>query len=82
MFVSFQMIENCKANEGIKDMNKLLAIVISYDGMVHIVSRSFKMERVLRITQANILAATFFSNPSGELGVSALAIDTEGEVHN
>jgi hypothetical protein len=50
--------------------------------MVHIVSRSFKMEKVLRLTQANILAATFFSNPLGELGVSAFVIDTEGEIYS
>lgn len=82
IFISFQIIENCKANDCIKDANKMLAIVISYDGMAHIISRSFKIERMLRLTQANILAATFFSNPRGDLGVSAFVIDTEGNIYS
>ena len=80
--ISFQMIENCKANEGLKDANKMLAILISYDGMVHIINRSFHLERMFRLTQTNILDAIFFSNPRESFGVSALMIDTYGDVYN
>lgn len=60
----------------------MLAILISYDGMVHIINRSFHLERMFRLTQTNILDAIFFSNPRESFGVSALMIDTYGDVYN
>jgi hypothetical protein len=83
MLVGFQMIEGCRLNEGIKkEGNKLLAIVISYDGIAHLISRSFRTTRMVTLSESSILAATFASNPLTDLGVTGYVVDAEGEIFN
>jgi hypothetical protein len=83
MLVSFQIIDTCKSNESIKkEANKLLAIVISYDGFAHLLSRSFKVVKMLMISEVNILAAHFTNNPLSELGCKAHLVDTDGDIYN
>ena len=62
--VCFQIIDACKSNESIKkEANKLLAIIISYDGFAHIISRSFKVVRMVMMTEADIMAGLFTIDP-------------------
>ena len=83
MLVFFQIIDTCKSNESIKkDANKLLAIVISYDGFAHIISRSFKVVKMVMISEANILAAHLTNSPLSELGCKGHLVDTDGDIYN
>jgi metal-dependent HD superfamily phosphatase/phosphodiesterase len=76
------LIRNCKYNETIeKAENKYEAILISYDGLAHIISRSFKLEKLVRLTENSIITAIFCTSTSSELGVEGLIVDIEGKVH-
>lgn len=64
LFVGFQILDNCKLNEDIpKESSKYLAILVSYDGVIHFINRSFRLARLLDITYSPVLAASFEANP-------------------
>ena len=70
MLVTFELIEDCAYNRTVtKQDNKYLAILISYDGLAHIISRSFRLEKLVRLSQHNVITAFFQDNPTLELGV-------------
>lgn len=80
MLISFQIISNCKANEAIlQENNKYLAIILSYDGLAHIISRAFQIRRMIDLNASYVPTAVFHSTAS-DLGVDCCAVDVEGAV--
>lgn len=83
MLVGFQIINNCKLNESIsKESHRYLAIVISYDGFAHFISREFKLEKMVRISYYSIPTASFYPNAISDLGTNGYMVDTEGAVYS
>lgn len=77
--LNFSIITHCKKNEKIvKEENQYLALIVTFEGMIHIISKSMKCERIVRISEFNILAAYNKINYDRELGIEGYYINSEG----
>jgi hypothetical protein len=60
LVVKFEIIEDCLANALItNDQNKYLAIVVTADGIMHVLSKKFEMLRMVRIFHGRMITAIF-----------------------
>jgi hypothetical protein len=60
LIITFKVITDCLANKKIIDKkNQYLALLALFDGYIHIISKQFRCEKIVRITQ-NLLITVFF----------------------